>query len=187
MLRIIPVIAMSVFISTAQAAKKDTEEEWVSAKWDQLFAVATPGPGESRSIGSYALRIYRNSRDAFVSGLIGIRNGSIASVWLTDLDKDDKPEIAVWISNAGSGSYGELHVYTLEKGELKRILIKEPAFDTVSGYRGHDVFTVENGQLYRAFPRYHATDDMSQPGGGMQRYRLDFPARRWVRLEQSAR
>ena len=153
--------------------------EWVTGQWDNLFAVADQGTGEPLSIGSYSLSIYRNNRDAFVSGLTGSRNGSIAGLWLDDLDDDDRPEAIVWIRNAGSGGYGELHVYTLENASLEPILLPEPDFKLITGYRGRDTFSLEDGYLYRSFPRFTANDSMAEPTGGTIRLKLDFKNRRW--------
>jgi|GEM_PF-6415493 len=161
-------------------AQEQHDSEWVTTQWDNLLAVAEQGMGEPQSIGSYSLRIYRNNRDAFVSGLVGTRNGSIAGLWLDDLNDDDKPEISVWISNAGSGGYGELHIYTLEKASLNQILLPEPNFKLITGYRGHDSFSLENSHIYRTFPRYRANDSMAEPTGGTIRLKLDFNNRRWV-------
>lgn len=160
-------------------AEEQNDNEWLTDQWDNLFAVAGHGLGEPQSIGSYAVRIYRNNRDAYVIGQIGSRNGSIAGLWLDDLDDDDKPEVIVWISNAGSGGYGELHVYTLEKASLPQIILPEPNFKLISGYRGHDAFSLEDGHMYRSFPRYRTNDSMAEPTGGTIRLKLDFNQRLW--------
>jgi len=170
-----------LFLSaTSVLASARIEDDWISEPWDNLFVVVNQGNGEASSIGSYSLRVYRNNRDAFIDGRVDTRNGSIAGLWFADLDSDHNPEVCIWLENTGSGSYGELRVYTLEDAQLKQIQLSEPSFRLTSGYRGHDEYTLQDGQIYRTFPLYRATDSMSEPTGGTTRLILDFASRRWV-------
>lgn len=170
-----------LFLSATSSQAADLPEgEWTSDRWDNLFVVVNHGNGEASSIGSYSVRVYRNDRDAFIDGRVAARNGSISGLWFEDLDNDHNPEVCIWLINAGSGSYGELHVYTLENAQLKQVLLSEPDFKLTSGYRGHDEFSLQDGQIYRTFPLYRPTDSLSEPTGGTIRLTLDFIGRRWL-------
>jgi hypothetical protein len=39
---------------------------------------------------------------------------------------------------------------------------------------------MQNGAIYRTFPRYRANDSMAEPTGGEIRLKLDFAGRRWL-------
>lgn len=172
--------ALLYLLSLASQADDQSTAEWITEQWGNLFVVVSHGTSEPMSIGSYSLLVYQNNRDAFVSGVVGSRTGSVAGTWFDDLDGDDNPEAVVWIRNAGSGGYGELQVHTLEDARLKRIVLPEPNFEVISGYRGRDTFSMQDGVIFRSFPRYRANDRNAEPTGGEIRLKLDFVNRRWI-------
>ena len=164
---------------TAHTAERETGE-WITEQWDNMFVVVEHGTGEPQSTGSYSLKVYRNNRDGYVTGRVAGRDGSVAGVWFDDLDNDDNPDALVWIRNVGSGSYGQLHAYTLENAQLKQVVLPEAGFELVKGYRGRDTYSMEDGRLYRTFPRYRPNDSMADPSGGTIKLRLEFVSRSWV-------
>jgi hypothetical protein len=176
-------ISFSVFLlltSVIGLADDPPATEWITDPWGSLFIVVSQGRSEPMSIGSYSLLVYQNNRDAFITGTVGSRNGTVAGTWFDDLDDDGQPEAVVWIRNAGSGGYGKLQVYTLDQVRLERIVLPEPNFELISDYRGRDKFSMQNGSIYRTFPRYRANDSMAEPTGGEIRLKLDFAGRRWL-------
>jgi hypothetical protein len=48
------------------------------------------------------------------------------------------------------------------------------------GYRGHDTFSLLNGELRRSYPIYKDGDTNASPSGGLARYRYDMAENRWV-------
>jgi hypothetical protein len=134
--------------------------------------------GESASVGTWQAEI--TFPDSSTLPARGERDGTIANVWLRDLGGDGTIDLIVTTTSAGSGSYGSAAVYALAAGGIAR---REMApFDPsgAPGYRGHDTFSILNGELWRSNPIYGAGDANAKPTGGLARYRYDFAQNRWV-------
>ena len=110
------------------------------------------------------------------------RNGAITSAWLTDLGADRRLELLVATMAEGSGSYGEIAVFTQDGDTLAAVELAELDDTQADGYGGADVFEVADGFLYRSFPVHMTGDSNAQPTGGTRRLRYDFAAARWVTL-----
>ena len=111
------------------------------------------------------------------------RDGVIADAWITDLDRDGAFEIIVATDLLAGEDRGAVDIHEWHDGRFaSTAAAKLPAGDR-SGYRGNDQFTVEDGQLWRAYPRFSAPDGEGNalPTGQMARYRYDFAANRWLR------
>lgn len=75
----------------------------------RFVVTVTEGPGEPRSIGSYALRLYAPHDpawpyDAFAHGVVCARDGTVESVRFEDVDADGAADVIVVIRAAGSGA-----------------------------------------------------------------------------------
>ncbi|MFM7275264.1 MAG: PliI family lysozyme inhibitor of I-type lysozyme, partial [Gammaproteobacteria bacterium] len=104
-------------------------------------------------------------------------DGIVSGAEVADLDADGRPELYVYTTSAGSGSYGDLVGYAVTAGSgLADIRLAEPTEQQMRdwGYRGHDRFRVEGQRLLRSFPVYRPDDANAAPGGGSRelRYRL---------------
>lgn len=113
------------------------------------------------------------------------RDGVIADAWMTDLDHDGAIEIVVATSLLEGEDRGAVDIHEWRDGRFTSTAVaKLPAGDR-SGYRGNDQFSVENGQLWRAYPQFTAPDGdgNSVPTGHLARYRYDSAANRWQRDE----
>lgn len=96
-------------------------------------------------------------------------DGSAYRVELADLDANGWPELYIYVSSAGSGSYGSLVAYAVNKGKSMSSIYLPPMSAEVSvGYQGHDEFAVVENRLARRFPVYLAGDINAQPSGGMR-------------------
>ena len=98
---------------------------------------------------------------------------------VADLDANGWPEVYVYISSAGSGSYGSLVAYAVNKGKSATpIYLPELSDDLVAskGYMGHDEFAVVENILVRRFPLYLEGDTNSEPGGGMRQLQYQLVA-----------
>jgi hypothetical protein len=96
---------------------------------------------------------------------------------LADLDSDGWPEVYVYVSSAGSGSYGSLVAYAVNNGKSATPIYLPPMDANVeasAGYQGHDEFRVVENRLVRAYPVYDEGDTNASPSGGMRQiqYRL---------------
>ena len=97
---------------------------------------------------------------------------SIQKVELGDLNKDGHPEIFVFLTSHGSGSYGNVIAYSSNNGKsLSQIYVPEVSSqDTWSqGYMGHDSFQIYDRYMVREFPVYLDHDSNANPTGGQCR------------------
>lgn len=112
-------------------------------------------------------------------------DGSVSDAQLADLNGDGSPELYVFISGSGSGSYGELLAWSVNNGRsLGEIYLPPLSDDPVSseGYMGHDVFYTAGNRLIRKFPIYRSGDSNANPSGGMRvlRYHLVAGEAGWI-------
>jgi len=96
---------------------------------------------------------------------------------LADLDANGWPEVYVYVSSAGSGSYGSLAAYAVNNGKSATPIYLPPLdanAQASEGYQGHDEFRVVENRLVRRYPVYLAGDTNAKPGGGTRQvqYRL---------------
>ncbi len=93
-------------------------------------------------------------------------DGSVTGAEVDDLDANGFPEIYVYVTSAGSGSYGSLVAYAAnQKKSLTEIFLPDLGEDKVNskGYMGHDQFAVGEGSFLRRFPIYKAGDSNAKP------------------------
>lgn len=119
------------------------------------------------------------------SEVVAELDGSAYRAELADLDANGWPEIYVYVSSAGSGSYGSLVAYAVNKGKsISPIYLPplEQSSEAMEGYMGHDVFSVVENRLERRFPVYRAGDTNSRPTGGKRKllYRLEPGEAGWL-------
>lgn len=104
------------------------------------------------------------------SGLIDntpviLEKNKLTNFFLADLNKDGFDELILTTLSAGSGSYGDLLIFTTA-GDLALARITTPEVkeeDTkkgglFEGYLGHDSFNLLDGALIREFPVYAKGD-----------------------------
>jgi hypothetical protein len=102
---------------------------------------------------------------------------------LADLDANGWPEVFVYVSSAGSGSYGSLAAYAVNNGKSATPIYLPPlAPEVTDGYMGHDEFRVVENRLVRRFPVYGQADTNARPSGGTRQlqYRLEPGEAGWV-------
>jgi len=112
-------------------------------------------------------------------------DGTVTMAEVADLNSDGSPEIYVYVTSAGSGSYGSLIAYGSNKRRsLTQIYLPPLQDDTkaAKGYMGHDEFRVVESTLVRRFPVYRAGDTNAQPTGGTRQiqYKLKAGEAGWV-------
>lgn len=86
-----------------------------------------------------------------------------------DLNADGYPEVLVYLTSDGSGSYGKLIGYSVNNGQsISQICIPELTDNTEAskGYMGHDEMAIVESVLCRRFPIYKEGDVNSSPTGG---------------------
>jgi hypothetical protein len=111
--------------------------------------------------------------------------GTVTGAEVSDLNADGSPEIYVYVSSAGSGSYGTLLAYSANKKKSLSEIYLPPLEETpkaMKGYMGHDEFAVIESSLARRFPLYKDGDTNSAPSGGMRQiqYKLKAGEAGWI-------
>ena len=100
-------------------------------------------------------------------------DGAVVGAEVADLDTNRFPELYVYTSSDGSGSFGRVYGWQFlpeQKADIKLAdWLKTPA-----GYMGHDSLWTEQSILCRKYPVYQPGDANAQPSGGfaMLRYQL---------------
>ena len=112
-------------------------------------------------------------------------DGSAYLAELADLDANGWPEVYVYLSSAGSGSYGSLVAYAVNNGKSATPIYLPPldqSADASAGYMGHDEFRAVENRLVRRFPLYQSGDTNAEPSGGTRQlqYRLEAGEAGWV-------
>ena len=103
---------------------------------------------------------------------------------LADLDANGWPEVYVYVSSAGSGSYGSLVAFAVNQGKSASPIYLPPMDQDPAasdGYQGHDEFRVVENRLVRRFPVYRDGDTNAAPSGGTRQiqYRLEAGEAGW--------
>jgi hypothetical protein len=111
--------------------------------------------------------------------------GTVTGAEIADLNSDGWPEVYVYVNSAGSGSYGSVVGYAVNRGKsVTPIFLPELTDDdtVAKGYRGHDEFAVMEASLARRFPLYEDADTNAYPSGKVRQvhYRLLAGEAGWV-------
>lgn len=96
-------------------------------------------------------------------------DGTVTGADIADLNGDGWPELYVYVTSAGSGSYGSVVGYAVNRGKsVTEFSLPDLWEDKVAsqGYQGHDQFAIVENTLVRRFPVYLAGDSNAQPTGG---------------------
>jgi Periplasmic lysozyme inhibitor of I-type lysozyme len=107
------------------------------------------------------------------SPIVRTIDGTVTGAEVADLNVDGSPEIYVYVTSAGSGSYGSLVAYSVNRRKsLSEIYLPPVTEDKVAsrGYMGHDEFAVGEGVLLHRFPVYRDTDTNAKPTGGTRQF-----------------
>ena len=118
-------------------------------------------------------------------------DGSVINAEIADLDANGFPEIYIYVTSAGSGSYGSLVGYAVNKGKSMSDIYLPPVSDDPKhnkGYMGHDQFAVVEGTFVQRFPIYKDADTNAQPTGKTRQlqYKLKAGEAGWVlRLDKA--
>lgn len=172
-------VALGALIAAGGCARDDElAEASYFARWEDTTARVWIPTNEPRSLGTYRAEV--EWPDGTTDRIEADRDGMIADVWLADLESDGALELVVALASAGSGSYGSVHVHRRRDGAYGLVPLAELEEAERAGYMGHDVFTVEEGRLYRTFPRYEEGDPNASPSGGRVRLRYSFAENAWV-------
>jgi len=131
------------------------------------------------------LRIFPAGLEIDNSPIVREIDGTVTGAEVADLNADGSPEIYVYVTSAGSGSYGSLVAYSANRRKSLSEIYLPPVTENKAaseGYRGHDQFAVLEGVLGHRFPVYRPTDINAKPTGGMRQiqYKLIPGEAGWI-------
>ena len=111
--------------------------------------------------------------------------GTVTGAEVADLNADGSPEIYVYVTSAGSGSYGTSVAYSANKKKSLSEIYLPPLEENpkaMKGYMGHDEFAVVESALVRRFPIYQEHDTNAKPSGKMRQiqYHLKAGEAGWI-------
>ena len=138
------------------------------------FRVTSPNEGSINK-----LRIEPNGLKADNSPVEREIEGSVNNVEVADLNVDGSPELYIYVTSAGSGSYGSLVAYAVNRGKSMSEITLPPLEDSPGaskGYMGHDEFAVVENRLVRRFPVYRPGDTNAAPTGGHRQVQYTLKA-----------
>ncbi len=96
----------------------------------------------------------------------------LTQFFYSNLNDDTFEELIITTQAAGSGSFGEVYIFTTASNtQLLPVTIPEISEEDTEkgrlfeGYMGHDSFITINNKLTREFPTYKKTDTNNEPTG----------------------
>jgi len=157
--------------------------------WSNLVFAVDEGFGGAVSIGICRIQVFqRGGMTNAIASVVRERDGGVEQAWVTDLDGDGRPEILVWIQNAGSGAYGTLEAFTIAGKDLKPVFVPPLLAREAPTYHGHDQFEIKNGKLLCSFPRYTGAEPNEREHfGGTARFELDMKNKCWQQIIEATK
>lgn len=112
---------------------------------------------------------------------------TVTNVEIGDLNVDGYPEVLVYLTSVGSGSYGTVIGYSVNNGKS----MSQISFPSVGdnpevskGYMGHDEFAIVELSFCQRFPVYKENDTNANPTGGIRQIQYKLKdgeaSRQWV-------
>ena len=132
-----------------------------------------------------ALRIAPSGLQIDNSPIVKTIDGTVTGAEVADLNVDGSPEIYVYVTSAGSGSYGSVVAYAANRRKSLSEIYLPPVTDDkklAQGYAGHDEFAVVENTFVQRFPIYKDTDTNAKATGGMRQlqYKLKPAEAGWL-------
>lgn len=96
---------------------------------------------------------------------------TVTNAEIGDLNADGSPELFVYLTSVGSGSYGSVIGYSVNNGKsMSQINFPGMAdqAEANKGYMGHDEFAIVELSFCQRFPIYKEKDCNANPTGGMR-------------------
>jgi len=123
------------------------------------------------------LKIVPSGLEIINSPIIREIEGTVTGAVAADINADGSPEIYVFVTSAGSGSYGILVALSSNNRKSLTDIYLAPFAENDpngQGYMGHDLYSVVDDAVLRSFPVYNEGDSNAEPTGGRRhlRYKL---------------
>lgn len=94
---------------------------------------------------------------------------TVVNAEIGDLNIDSYPEVFVYLTSDGSGSYGKLIGYSVNNGKsVSQVYLSEISENSEvnKGYMGHDEMAIVENTFCQRFPVYKEGDSNANPTGG---------------------
>lgn len=174
-------LSCSSLASAAEPFKKTLELQGFS------FAIDATNEGSINQLKITPTGLTQDNKPAEIE-----IEGTVSGADIGDLDSNGFPEVYVYVTSAGSGSYGSLVAYAVNNGKSMTPIYLPPITDDAKaskGYMGHDEFALLENVLGQRFPIYKEGDTNSNPLGKFRQlqYKLVAGEAGWVlKLENVA-
>lgn len=130
------------------------------------YTITSPNTTEGNTV-TIRPQGLRNGNEVIVQPVEGL----VTKAEIADLNGDGAPELFIYTTSAGSGSYGRAYAWaTNRKKSLTDIHIIPPREKDLAGYMGHDEFAIIENSFARRFPVYKPGDSNSSPSGGWRQF-----------------
>lgn len=114
----------------------------------------------------------------------------VVNAEIGDLNIDSYPEVFVYLTSDGSGSYGKLIGYSVNNGKsVSQVYLPEISENSEvnKGYMGHDEMAIVENTFCQRFPVYKEGDSNAGPTGGTRQiqYKLvDGESGRMLKIDK---
>jgi hypothetical protein len=178
---------LSVKISSAGATATPSAESASGAAFDRTlerdgirFHVTGTNDGSMNT-----LKIVPSGLEIDNTAIERSIEGTVTGAEVADINADRSPELYVFTTSAGSGSYGSVIAYSANRRKsLSEIYLPPVAEDEKlgKGYMGHDEFAIVGNRLVQRFPVYRDGDTNAKPTGGTRQiqYKLKPGEAGWL-------
>lgn len=115
---------------------------------------------------------------------------TVVNAEIGDLNIDSYPEVFVYLTSDGSGSYGKLIGYSVNNGKsVSQVYLPEISENSEvnKGYMGHDEMAIVENTFCQRFPVYKEGDSNASPTGGtrqMQYKLVDGESGRMLKIDK---
>lgn len=115
---------------------------------------------------------------------------TVVNAEIGDLNIDSYPEVFVYLTSDGSGSYGKLIGYSVNNGKsVSQVYLPEISenCEVNKGYMGHDEMAIVENTFCQRFPVYKEGDSNANPTGGTRQiqYKLvDGESGRMLKIDK---
>lgn len=162
-----PPISAPVATATSTTTEKQSKTTvYRTGDGKEISVTETNPAGESLSTITIVTTGFANNQP------ITLEKNKLTNVYLADLNKDTHEELILITTSAGSGSYGEVDLYTTTSSSSLNALPVPQITEEDSklgklfeGYMGHDTFSLVNNTLIRSYPVYSASSTNTAPTG----------------------
>jgi hypothetical protein len=160
-LLIIPLFFLGIIEPLANKPNVYTKFEKSIEIKDFRFEIITNDTGAVRQL---TIKIFKN--DAFLMNIKQKVDGFVTDAEAADLDSNGSPELYIFSSTYGSGSFGKIIGYQFYTNVFNVIITETTPQHLKVGYMGHDSYKIQGGYLLRTFPVYKAGEANAEPTGG---------------------